>query len=58
MIQKFLCCLFTIIYHRWLWNDFTGEHDTVKHVYGWRTARVITRGGTVRLMQPCFWIFD
>ena len=46
--------LYKIIYRKWLWNDFHKCHDTVLEVKGWRTARVETKGGSRKLMSPCF----
>lgn len=57
--SKFLCWLWGRVYRKWLWNEYSKDYDIVTKVIGWRTARIKTRkGGTVKLMQPCFWIFD
>ena len=57
-MQRMLCWLFAKVYRRWLWNDWHQNYDTVTHVLGWRTARVVTKSGSVRCMTPCFWIFQ
>jgi hypothetical protein len=57
-MQRMLCWLFSMVYRRWLWNDWHQNYDTVTHVLGWRTARVVTKSGSVRCMTPCFWIFQ
>jgi len=56
--SRFLCWLWARAYRKWLWNEFYENYDTVDKVIGWRTARTKTKGGTVKWIQPCFWIFD
>ena len=50
--------LFTLFYSSWLENWDAGESDVVLKVCSWRSARVCSKYGQVRWMQPCFWIFQ
>lgn len=62
MFQKILCQVFSVVYRKWLWNDFYGTRDVVLKVIDWRTALVasVTLSGNLigkRYTQSCFWIF-
>ena len=62
-MQRILCWLFAKVYRRWLWDDFYKSYMRPKHVYSWRSARVVSvRGdGTevgVHGCTPCFLWFD
>lgn len=62
-MNSVLCFLFSVVYRRWLWNDWTGTYDKVLRVKGWRTAVItaVTKSGIQlqrRTMTPCFWIFQ
>ncbi len=56
-IGKFflLRILFSIIYRKWLWNDFHKNYDKVIIVRGWRLALVDSKCGGRRTMSPVFW---
>lgn len=56
--DKVKCILFSIVYRRWLWNDFLESRDTVLEVIDWRTARTETGfRGNRRIVSPCFTLF-
>jgi hypothetical protein len=46
--------IFSIVYRRWLWCEFTQRHDRVIRVKGWRTAIVESAGKRRHTMSPCF----
>ena len=55
--------VFSVIYRRWLWDEYYQTHGDVLAVLGWRTARVCDvsadgRRMQVRCMTACFWIFQ
>ena len=59
-LQHVLCLLFSIIYRKWLYNDFYKRPNRVLKVTGWRSARVASVGKDGREisrwhMSPCFW---
>lgn len=57
--QRVLCWLFSIIYRRWLWEDWYKEYATPLKVKGWRTA-LVGYGrdlGMRKTITPCFWWF-
>jgi hypothetical protein len=58
VMQHVLCFVFSLIYKRWLYDDYSKSFDTVVKVKGWRTALVDSKGGSRRSMSPCFWIFE
>lgn len=62
-MQRILCWLFARVYRRWLWDDFYKSYRRPKHVYSWRSARVVSvrsdgKEVGVHGMQPCFLWFD
>ena len=52
--NKFIIKIFTIIYKRWLWNDFFQDYDTIIIVKGWRKFLVETKTSRMTI-SPCFW---
>ena len=50
--NKFIIKIFTIIYKRWLWNDFFQDYDTIIIVKGWRKFLVETKTSRMTI-SPC-----
>ena len=46
--------LYSFIYKKWLWNDYTGKYDKVTEILNWRRARIKTKSGMVSTISPCF----
>lgn len=58
MKNRFICWLWSKVYHKWLYDDYYQRYATVLKVLGWRTAQIKTHGGSIRWIQPCFWWFN
>ena len=53
----FKCKLFSIVYRKYLWNDFYKTYDRVIKVHNWRTARIENySGGQRKNIIPSFTI--
>ena len=46
--------LWSMIYRKWLLNDFCGNYNKVLKVRGWRTALVESCTDR-KTITPCFW---
>jgi len=54
-----ICCLWSLIYRKWLWDIYHKKHYKVIKVKGWRTALVglpYSKGlGNQKTISPVFW---
>lgn len=58
IMQRFLCYLYSLVYRRWLWNDYFQDYDKVIRVNSWRTAIVDVHGCHRQTITPLFWWLD
>lgn len=52
-MQRFLCFMFSLIFSKWLEDDWK-----VEKVIGWRSARLVSKYGGKKCITPIFWWFD
>lgn len=46
--------LYSIVWKRWLWNDYFKDYDRVIKVKGWRTAIIEDKAKHRATNSPCF----